>query len=128
MRRGHRVPRVVTRTHEREQKAEQHLEGAGTTEKDRTASAERTTLGLTRSVASQKEFQARSREYRRDDSHGTVARRARERVDLEDLLEQGRPAAGGMGSSCIVSCETCPTQRQANVVRNHCSKADFAFG
>ena len=33
----------------------------------------------------------------RHDPHGTVAGRARERIDLEDLLEQRRPAAGGLG-------------------------------
>ena len=32
----------------------------------------------------------------RDDPHGAVARGTRERVDFEDLLQQGRPAAGGL--------------------------------
>ena len=32
-----------------------------------------------------------------DDAHGAVARRAREGVDLEDLLQKRRPPAGGLG-------------------------------
>jgi hypothetical protein len=33
----------------------------------------------------------------RDDPHRALTRRARERVDLEDLLEQRRPPAAGLG-------------------------------
>jgi len=33
----------------------------------------------------------------RDDPHGAMAGRARQRVDLEHLLQQGRPPAGGFG-------------------------------
>ena len=33
----------------------------------------------------------------RDNPHGAMAGRARERVDLKDLLEQRRPPAGGLG-------------------------------
>jgi hypothetical protein len=33
----------------------------------------------------------------RDDPHGAMAGRARQRVDLEHLLQQGRPPAGGLG-------------------------------
>jgi len=33
----------------------------------------------------------------RDDPHGPATRRARQRVDLEDLLQQGRPPAGRLG-------------------------------
>jgi len=39
----------------------------------------------------------------RDDPHGAMARRARQRVDLENLLLEGRPSAAGLGrreSSC----------------------------
>jgi hypothetical protein len=32
-----------------------------------------------------------------DDPHRAMAGRARERVDFEDLLKQGRPPAGGLG-------------------------------
>jgi len=32
-----------------------------------------------------------------DDAHRTVAGRTRQRVDVEDLLQQGRPPAGGFG-------------------------------
>ena len=33
----------------------------------------------------------------RDDPHGFAIRRTRERVDLEDLLQEARPSAGGLG-------------------------------
>ncbi len=33
----------------------------------------------------------------RDEPHGAMAGRTRQRVDLEDLLEQGRPPAAGLG-------------------------------
>jgi hypothetical protein len=33
----------------------------------------------------------------RDDPHRTLAGRAREGIDFEDLLEEGRPAATGLG-------------------------------
>jgi len=38
----------------------------------------------------------RDLEDARDDPHGAMAGRAREWVDLEELLEQRRPPAGGL--------------------------------